>query len=302
MLDLRAVDVFHRPGPGPGVAERWAVPGVRSGRLLLQPIGHAATSANAARRGTRVFSVSIFLFPGRANGPWATDYATMVSRYLAGLQVAAANMDRFPGWVLRVYVDASAVLPSLGAGLAEMVRAGLEAAAAAAPRGALQLVAVRYLRDGYEDGTTFLPAVWRFLPLLDDRVGSFVCWDADTPPHPFFVQRIERWDNRGGDAAATLYFPFEDHRTDWCGLYVGTHIGAPGLGEHAVCPLAQMWAARRTGPAGGLFSAATVDAMLAMTLGGTPLHAFLSGVTPEGLRRLAIRLVGGAAQGELARG
>jgi hypothetical protein len=225
----------------------FAVPGIPG--LHMQPF------STSEARGGLLFSACMFLFPKRALGPLGGDYAVMVARYLGGLRLSAEGMRSYPDWRYRLYVDRSVcgagwTDPDVQALAGKMART-IEALAAEFPR-QFEVTCVRFEGDGYVDGETFLPAVWRFLPFADPACEAFACWDADNPPHPLYVQRIERWlcesgGRRAGGDNSLLFFPMENHRTAWCALYVSTHLRErpEDVLQHAQCPIAQMWAARR---------------------------------------------------------
>ena len=224
----------------------------------------SSRSSRSSKKNYGLFSATLFLFPKRAEGPYGHAYADMVRMYLRGLKTAIANMDRFPGWKYRLYVDRSACVGT-GA-IKQLVPEAVDALAREHPR-SIEVVGVRYEREGYADGSTFLPAAWRFLPLLDASCEAFCCWDADSPPHPIFSQRIEAWLRSDADRAQQLlYFPQPFHATAWCAMFVASALseGPGGAAQHAMCPWAQLWAARRV--AGStLFSESTVARMLELT-------------------------------------
>ena len=291
-----------------------AVPGVPG--LYLQ---HQHRHPND-RHDRLLFSATMFLFPGRAMGPYGREYGEMVRKYLLGLTTSVENMRHFPGWKYRLYLDRSACVVAAGfeelARLAGAVTAAVDALLRKHPLH-FEVVAVRYERDGYAEGATFLPAAWRFLPLLDaEDVDAFCCWDADSPPHPLHVQRVERWmglrqaqaQDGAGSARKTnkhqhqhqhqhqprrtdaqlIFFPTPMSRTAWCSMAVASSMqteGAREAREHAMCPWAQLWAARRI-PGSALFSGRTVARKIDLTH-GTATQQLLASITPEVVARLA---------------
>jgi hypothetical protein len=285
------MDVFKQP-PGLGAVQLKGVPS-----MYTQDFQRG----NRAAGYKLIFSSTLFIFPGRAEGPYGTDYKVMVGRYLAGLRSSIQNMKYFPMWGYRVHIDLSVCLPyekgSEIYDIAGMVKKEVCALATEFPE--LQVVGCQYALPGLEHGATFLPSVWRFLPTCDPTVDVFVSWDADLPAHPLLVHYIEDWVRT--DTGDLLFMPLERHVTDQCTIYVASHMRTEDarMKMHTVCPYAQMWAARRT-PGSVLFQPSIMAEMLAMT-SGTAMHDFMSGTADGELRQLAKKVMATSAYPDAAR-
>jgi hypothetical protein len=204
-----------------------------------------ARSENA-RAPNMVIASSVFIFPARAaptrDGAGAqVPYASRLADYMDGLDTSLANMAHFPGWVYRLYVDES-VHAAHPAG--RFVLARLEAAARSHPD-ALELLRVRYEREGYAPGTTFLPSCWRFLPLVDPGVDLFFCVDLDNPPGSLCTHLARRWMADPGPSLLFIY-PDDIYLPVQCAAHYARDLGPLERSEPR-CPLAQLWFGKRGG-------------------------------------------------------
>ncbi len=260
--------------------KRYAMPGVTEGgcSLLTCDIHRPGTPA------PKVFSTVLFVFPGRMHGlgKFPGGYLTRVEGYLRGFRAAVRNMRLFPGWRYRLYVDRSDVL-SDAHNAARTIMEAIDDMIHAHPQD-IEVIGVRYVpghaHPSFADGETFLPAMWRYLPLADARVNVMYAVDSDTPPLPFGVGYAETV----AQNAQLMITSMTDYATPWCVLYVGTHLDeGDGVSKHAVCPLGQAWCARRVNGS-RLFSTETVNAMLALT-GDRVAQQLFAGLDEVGVKK-----------------
>lgn len=245
--------------------KRYAVPGVTEGGCRVLTCDYHIPRSPPA---TKVFSTVLFVFPARmhSRGAGAGQYLARVEEYLHGFRVAVANVRSFPGWRYRLYVDRSVAMSKEQDAARNIVKA-IDDLIRAFPQD-LEVIGVRYLpghaHPSFVDGETFLPSLWRYLPLVDTRVHTCYVVDSDNPPSPLGVGYAE---GVARDAQLMITSP-QSYFPPWCALYVATHLdegdGVKVPAQHSMCPLGQAWCARRV--AGSrLFSADTVNAMLALT-------------------------------------
>lgn len=267
---INALDVFKDKAPGPRASP---VPGVDG--LFIEPLSVLAPGAH-------IFAASFFLFPKRAEGPRGFEYGGMVDMFMNGLRISIENMKYFPAWTYRLYVDYSVCAPydpaSSIAAIAKKARAEIQALVKTHAK-RVQIVGVRYVP--HLPGTTFLPAIWRFLPIADPSVALFSCWDVDSPPHPLIVHYIEQWHAASAPANNILFSSLEVYRPPQCAAYVATHMRSPTAGIHSQCPIAQGWAGHPHADGNAI-----VVEMMALAH-NAPLKQMLAGANVEEMQKLA---------------
>ena len=232
------------------VLEAHGVPGVPD--LLVERMGGRRRRASQGQ--LKVLSSCLFIFPGRSKGN-PEGYRAKVDGYLDGLERSVSNIPLlYPGWVYRLYLDYSVYmpLPPDGTGaLAELV--GLVRRRLSAlwddHSANLEVFACRYVRSGYVDGETFMPSVWRYLPMTDPDVAVFGSCDVDNPVSPLLMHLADRWQSTAEDASNLLFLVLEEHWSPQCAVYVASHIAEVDSGT---CPIAQFWFWRRVGRTGHL--------------------------------------------------
>jgi hypothetical protein len=258
--------------PGVVVAYRGA-----AGTLLVAPLELSARSASGSSSsaktttgGDMVVSVSLFIFPGRANGRQAEHgsdaavqaYLDRVDSYMRGVERCLAKLAAHPPWVYRVYVDYSVMREyprdSGAAAAAAVVQNGLGEVAKRWPRRLLQFRAVRFLggealRSGDIEGegeTTFLPSVWRYLPMSDPTVAVFCSADADNPVSSLMLRQGEAWmADASREGTRAMFLIPNRSASPQCALYVATHLPDDLQADARVaCPIAQFWFWRRMRP------------------------------------------------------
>ena len=218
----------------PDAKDEFNVPGTY---LYVEPL--TPTSSHFAEEAPRrVVSTSLFVFPKRLKtNPVA--YVQRLHVYMKGIGRSLEFLQAHgAGWLLRVYVDYSAAWVDIdGDGtqsMLDVISKGLAALKETYGKG-LQLVAVRYAMPGYHQGNTFLPSMWRFLPLFDAEVDTMLCIDADNPIGPLLTHFVGQW--LASDKTWMFLIP-QGYTPPWCGL-------ASAHNNYALCPNAQLWGARR---------------------------------------------------------
>lgn len=219
----------------------FAVPGIPG--LLVAPLTPVAPDRHA------IIASSLFVFPGRAKEN-PNKYQMLLADYVAGLERSLRNMQYFPTWEYRLYVDHSVYssYPDNRAAesAAKFVRQQLDAICKDHPK--LQLFGVRYVRKGYTPGTTFLPSIWRYLPIIDPEVDMFYCTDMDNPPPTLAFYLGSKWMSDPKHAQSRLLFILsEGYVPLQCGSYYAQHIESANA-SNGLCPIAQFWFGKR--PAG----------------------------------------------------
>lgn len=188
-----------------------------------------------------VVSTSLFIFPERVkNGPLQfEEYKQRVKVYIGGILKSAEYIKTLQGIVLRVYLDYSAAvardapdqdLNSLG----ELVFDSMKNLVKTFPD--TELVGVRYPPTDAQ--STFLPSLWRFLPLFDENVSAMVCTDADIPFNSLYLELMKPWLTRR-DTTYCFILP-ESYSPAWCSIWAALHKVLSG---NVLCPLASLWGA-----------------------------------------------------------
>ena len=259
-----------------------------AGTLLVTPLVHPRSERSRERsRDAMVVSVSLFIFPGRANGN-ADDYLERVDSYMRGIDLCLAKLSG-TAWVYRIYVDHSVLREyardSGAAAAAALVQHRLADIANKTPASRLDLSAVRFLRAAGGalrptaaelDDTTFLPSIWRFLPMADPTVGIFCSADADNPVSTLMLQLGERWLQE--EASHALFFKLKTTFSPQCALYVATHLSG-STPQDSMCPIAQFWFWRRIREDAA--DGAALFARLMDLAADADVHAFFAGLGIE---------------------
>ena len=188
-----------------------------------------------------VVSTSLFIFPERIkSGPLHfEEYRERVKVYLGGIFKSAEYIKTLKGIFLRVYLDYSVA----------MARASSDPALRALGKDVLdamdhlvetfadvQVVGVR--RNSDDVRTTFLPSLWRFLPLFDDDVSAMICIDADNPFNSLYLELLKPWLAKRD--TTYCFILTESYTPAWCSIWAALHRVLSGS---VLCPLASMWGA-----------------------------------------------------------
>ena len=205
---------------------------------------------------SQIVSTCLFVFPQRVKEN--STYASRVQEYVRGIESSLAFLSLIqPKWILRLYVDYSTARPTTDPDellLQRYIGDAVRTLARSYPR-VLQVVAVRLMRPGYQTGRTFMPSIWRFLPMFDLDVDTVVCVDADNPFAPLYMHFIDQWLH--SDKAYFFLIP-DAYTPPHCAL-------SSTLNDYALCPVAQFWGARRFDKTSTVAPDEVLHAMLQMT-------------------------------------
>ena len=198
-----------------------------------------------------VVSTSLFIFPERVkSGPKQfEEYKERVKVYLGGILKSAEYIRTLQGISLRVYLDYSVAvarnspdpdLKALGLYVLEAMRQLVETFED------VQVIGVRYLCTDAQ--STFLPSLWRFLPLFDEDVAVMTCTDADNPFNSLYLELLKPWLVKRD--TTYCFIISESYTPAWCSIWAALHKVLSGS---VLCPLASLWGALRkrgrvTGP------------------------------------------------------
>lgn len=202
-----------------------------SAELLVEPFP-APPTRHASKK---VVSGSFFIFPGRAV---SSQYIKMVRTYLDGLERGVCSIDAFPDWEYRLYVDHSVYASHDGNPIAQeaatMAQERLAALRASPQRHRLVLYGTRFTDARWD--ASFLPSIWRFLPMADASVDVFTVVDVENPVNGLVMSFGDAW-LRGG-STKSMFVAFPHYFPPQCLVYL-QRFGYPS--EHEFCPVAQFW-------------------------------------------------------------
>ena len=198
-----------------------------------------------------VVSTSLFIFPERVeSGPLQfEEYKKRVKIYLAGIHKSAEYIKTLQGITLRIYLDYSVavarnspdpLLETLGEDVLEAMKVLFEKFED------VEVIAVRRCSD--DARSSFLPSLWRFLPLFDEKVSAMMCMDADNPFNSLYLELLKPWLAKRD--TTYCFILTESYTPAWCSIWTALHKVLSGS---PLCPLASLWGAlkkrgRATGP------------------------------------------------------
>ena len=210
-----------------------------------------------------VVSTSLFIFPERVKtGPLQfEEYMQRVKGYISGIFKSAAYIKTLKGLTLQVYLDYSVAMARESdsrdlRALGELVMDAMNSLVDTFS--AVEVIGVRNLKVQSES-STFLPSLWRFLPLFDDKVSAMICTDADIPFNSLYLELMKPWLAKRN---TTYCFIMSDsYQPSWCSIWAALHRVLSGS---VLCPLASLWGAakKRNKSAGSIEDPKTFRDML----------------------------------------
>ena len=232
------------------------VPG--SPDILIEPFKNSSSSSSSSSS-LRLLSSCLFIFPGRASVNAGMKYKQQVQVYMNGLEDSLLRMKHFPGWTFRLYVDYSVYMPHEDSAAAQ-IAADVQQRLGELCRtygSVMQTYGCRYMPciqrhafPGFKDGATFMPSIWRFIPMTDPNVEIFCSCDLDNPVSSLLLHIVDDWMHRIRKDTNMVFLAFEKYNPSQCAMYVMGHFqtaytqGDDGGGGY--CPIAQFWFWRRS--------------------------------------------------------
>lgn len=203
----------------------------------------SSKSSNSVQQ-FKVVSSSLFIFPERAKKN-KVSYIERINSYLTGLDKCVSTMETTaPGWVYRIYVDYSVfktysqIDDKEAHEASEVVIRRMDALIDNyGSRGIIEIFGCR----SDETTPTFMPSIWRFLPMLDESVTMMCPVDLDNPVSELTMHFAEQWNN-DPDACDMMFIALENYTIPHCTLYIASHMDTA---DDGVCPVAQFWFWRR---------------------------------------------------------
>ena len=211
--------------------------------LQIEPFRN--TNTNRHSKIVKVVSSALFIFPDRVKsaGTGTSEYTQQLQLYLAGLEKGVQCISAFKGWVYRLYVDYSVYIKyedEKTNRAADMVQKILDRLMKTHPI-VFEIYGVRCVGD--VQNATFLPSIWRYLPMIDKEVDVFTVIDVDNPVNALLMHLGETWladTAEGGRKRSnnSMFIAIPQHMSVQCALYIHRY-GHPS--EHKFCPVAQDW-------------------------------------------------------------
>jgi hypothetical protein len=194
----------------------------------------------------KVVSSCLFIFPDRAKIN-KVSYVNHINGYLVGFEKCLSILHHTaPGWIYRLYVDYSVYkkysqqTEKDAYDAAETVKASLERIVAAyRDKGVIEVYGVR----SKETNNSFMPSIWRYLPMLDPSTEVMCPVDMDQPVSQLIMHFCETWATDQENTCNLMFLQMHSHVPQQCALYLATNMEAA---EDGICPIAQFWFWRRT--------------------------------------------------------
>lgn len=205
-------------------------------RLYIEPFPRPR-GRGAAALPAKTVSSSLFIFPERASAN--DDYGDRVRAYISGLVRSLECVSAFPGWEYVLYLDYSVYRayesPAIRK-IAEWTQGEIGTLLERHPT--FHAIGVRFA-SALGEASTFLPSIWRFLPMTDPAVKIFTSVDADNPPNPLVMQLGSRWQEQG--QSDRMFVAMESYYPAQCIVYLSYHSRLRPDSEPVYCPIAQFW-------------------------------------------------------------
>ena len=202
---------------------------------------------NGRKKNLKVISSSLFIFPDRAKSE-KESYIERVHSYIRGLDTCLSSLDTTaPGWIYRLYVDYSVYKTYSSENEPEAYEASVfvksKLEALIEEYGVKKRWFEIYACRSKEKSISFLPSIWRFLPMGDKKVDVMFPIDLDNPVSELAMHFTNTW--LSDPSACNMMFLTLDYMSPQCTLYIANHMDTA---QDGICPVAQFWVWRRKGP------------------------------------------------------
>lgn len=198
----------------------------------------------ALNRTKKVASASLFFYPDRSRKGDIEGYRIRTTVFLTGILQSLEYVRAIKDWTFRLYVDYSIVRaaehsddPDLQQ-IASKILSVLDDYAMNYKK-ELEIICVRSSHANYKVHT-FLPSLWRYLPLFDPDVEMLLCSDADNPFNSLYIHFAKsHWEH---DARYFMIVP-DSYAPHQCLIHAAMNMESQSA---LLCLNAQLWGAKKT--------------------------------------------------------
>lgn len=194
-------------------------------------------------RSKKVASASLFFYPDRSKMGDIEGYRMRTTVFLTGILQSLEFVRAIKDWTFRLYVDYSIVraadhsdpdLQDIACKILDVLDDYAESF-----NKELEIICVRSSHSNYKTHT-FLPSLWRYLPLFDPNVDMLLCSDADNPFNSLYVHFAKtHWEH---DARYFMIVP-DSYAPHQCVIHAAMNMESHSA---LLCLNAQLWGAKRT--------------------------------------------------------
>lgn len=224
-------EIFKDPIPEGYYFEDWGI--------------HIQSIYSPVRLCDKVASACLFGYPDRVKSGKLKYYQKRMKNYLEGIKKSLYFVRYRKDWTFRVYLDYSIISGTYESNqngyrkLCENVIGTLESFILKFPQN-LQIYGVRN-GGSMDKSSTYVPSLWRFLPLFDESVDAFVCSDADNPFNSLYLHLAET--TLFAKATGKFFMIVPDaYSPEQCLVHAAMTLDRK---NPAMCLNAQLWGARK---------------------------------------------------------